>query len=58
MEVVNDLSRSAVIRTAKLATLPAGFARRTALGTSQQNRRCAQNWHTRPELRDPPDRLR
>ena len=33
---MNDLSRSAVIRTAKLARLPAGLAGRTALGTGKR----------------------
>ncbi len=33
---MNDLPRSAVTRTAKLATLPAGFAGRTALGTGRR----------------------
>jgi predicted unusual protein kinase regulating ubiquinone biosynthesis (AarF/ABC1/UbiB family)/HSP20 family molecular chaperone IbpA len=32
MEIMNDLPRRAVTRTAKLATLPAGHAGRTALG--------------------------
>jgi predicted unusual protein kinase regulating ubiquinone biosynthesis (AarF/ABC1/UbiB family) len=32
MEVVNDLPRRAITRTAKLATLPVGLAGRTALG--------------------------
>jgi predicted unusual protein kinase regulating ubiquinone biosynthesis (AarF/ABC1/UbiB family) len=32
MTIVNDLPRRAVTRTAKLATLPIGFAGRTALG--------------------------
>ena len=36
MEIMNDLPRSAVTRTAKLATLPAGFAGRTALGTGRR----------------------
>ena len=33
---MNDLPRSAVTRTAKLATLPAGLAGRTALGTGRR----------------------
>ncbi len=33
---MNDLSRHAVTRTAKLATLPAGLAGRTALGTGKR----------------------
>ena len=36
MEIMNDLPRSAVTRTAKLATLPAGLAGRTALGTGRR----------------------
>jgi predicted unusual protein kinase regulating ubiquinone biosynthesis (AarF/ABC1/UbiB family)/HSP20 family molecular chaperone IbpA len=36
MEVMNDLSRHTVTRTAKLATLPAGLAGRTALGTGRR----------------------
>ena len=36
MEIMNDLPRSAVTRAAKLATLPAGFAGRTALGTGRR----------------------
>src|SRR5215469_5526728 len=32
MDVVNDLPRRAITRTAKLATLPVGLAGRTALG--------------------------
>ncbi len=36
MEIMNDLPRSSVTRTAKLATLPAGFAGRTALGTGRR----------------------
>ena len=35
---MNDLSRGAVTRTAKLATLPAGLAGRTALGTGKRLR--------------------
>ena len=33
---MSDLPRGAVTRTAKLATLPAGFAGRTALGTGKR----------------------
>jgi len=33
---VNDLPRRAVTRTAKLATLPMGFAGRTALGLGKR----------------------
>ena len=36
MEIMNDLPRHAVTRTAKLATLPAGLAGRTALGTGRR----------------------
>src|SRR6266851_9966206 len=36
MEIMNDLPRRAVIRTAKLATLPMGFAGRTALGIGKR----------------------
>jgi predicted unusual protein kinase regulating ubiquinone biosynthesis (AarF/ABC1/UbiB family)/HSP20 family molecular chaperone IbpA len=36
MEIVNDLSRYTVTRSAKLAALPAGFAGRTALGTGRR----------------------
>ena len=36
MEIMNDLPRSAVTRAAKLATLPAGLAGRTALGTGRR----------------------
>jgi predicted unusual protein kinase regulating ubiquinone biosynthesis (AarF/ABC1/UbiB family) len=36
MEVVNDLPRRAVTRTAKLATLPVGLAGRTALGLGKR----------------------
>jgi predicted unusual protein kinase regulating ubiquinone biosynthesis (AarF/ABC1/UbiB family)/HSP20 family molecular chaperone IbpA len=36
MEIMSDLPRGAVTRTAKLATLPAGFAGRTALGTGKR----------------------
>jgi predicted unusual protein kinase regulating ubiquinone biosynthesis (AarF/ABC1/UbiB family)/HSP20 family molecular chaperone IbpA len=36
MEIVNDLPRGAVTRTAKLATLPAGLAGRTALGAGKR----------------------
>jgi len=36
MEIMNDLPRGAVHRTAKLATLPAGLAGRTALGTGRR----------------------
>src|SRR6266567_886685 len=36
MEIMNDLPRRAVTRTAKLATLPAGLAGRTALGIGKR----------------------
>jgi hypothetical protein len=36
METMSDLSRRAVIRMAKLATLPVGLAGRTALGTGRR----------------------
>src|ERR1039458_9035012 len=36
MEIMNDLPRLAVTRTAKLATLPVGLAGRTALGTGKR----------------------
>ncbi len=36
MNIVNDLPRRAVTRTAKLATLPIGFAGRTALGLGKR----------------------
>jgi hypothetical protein len=36
MSSVNDLPRRAVTRTAKLATLPIGFAGRTALGLGKR----------------------
>src|ERR1017187_948555 len=36
MEIMNDLSRGAVTRTAKLATLPAGLAGRPALGAGKR----------------------
>ena len=36
MSTVNDLPRRAVTRTAKLATLPIGFAGRTALGLGKR----------------------
>ena len=36
MTAVNDLPRRAVTRTAKLASLPLGFAGRTALGLGKR----------------------
>src|SRR5712692_682718 len=36
MEIMNDLPRRAVTRTAKLATLPVGLAGRTALGLGRR----------------------
>src|SRR5436309_6641181 len=36
MEVVNNLPRRAVTRTAKLATLPMGYAGRTAIGLGKR----------------------
>src|SRR6266478_8304906 len=36
MDIVSDLPRRAVTRTAKLATLPAGLAGRTALGLGKR----------------------
>src|SRR5450755_5026614 len=36
MQIMNDLPRHAVTRTAKLATLPAGLAGRTALGAGKR----------------------
>src|SRR6266566_1763041 len=36
MEIMNDLPRRAVTRTAKLATLPVGLAGRTALGIGKR----------------------